>query len=226
MARALVTGAAEGAGAALALALAARGHALALPAEAQATAAAARALGARVTLLPEGVNLVDAASAAFGGPLDLLILGAACEAEPADWAAPLGPGLAEPAALLQAFAAQAPEPLSVGRDLQTRALALLVLVARDLSPMAAPGAAMVAQGRLALCRAAAQTLAPRLRVNAIGLGAARPDPAPNHAAWGPAQPISTSSDADAEVAAALAYMLDSVAVTGQFLCLGNEVFPA
>lgn len=226
MARALVTGAAEGAGAALALALAARGHALALPAEAQATAAAARSLGARVAALPTRANPVDAAAEALGGPLDLLILGPACEAEPASWAAPLAPGLAEPAALLQAFAAQAQEPLIVGRDLQPRALAVLVLVARDLSPMAAPGAAMVAQGRLALCRAAAQTLAPRVRVNAVGLGAARPEPAPNHAAWGPAQPISAPPDAEAEISAALGYLLDAAAVSGQFLCLGDGVFPA
>jgi len=226
MARALVTGAAQGPGATLALALAARGHALALEAEAEATAAAARALNARVVLLPTGADPVAASTEALGGPLDLLILGPASGTAAADWAATVTPGLAEPAALLQAFAGQAPEPQAMARDLRPCALAVLLLVARDLSPMAAPGAAMVAQGRLGLCRGAAQALAPRVRVNAIGLGAARPEPAPHHAAWGPAQPISTPPDAETEIAAALEYMLDASAVTGQLICLGNDVFPA
>lgn len=177
---------------------------------------ALHALGMQVqeTVQEPPPKTVACAAEALGGPVDLLILAEPRQEASAAWA------------LLQAFAAQVPQPVQSGRDLQASGVALIVLTARDLAPGADPDAAMVAQARLGLTRAAAQALAPRLRVNALGLGLPRPEPAPDHAAWGPAQAVSPAAGAGADIAATLAYLHDAAAVTGQLLCLGNAVFPA
>lgn len=107
-----------------------------------------------------------------------------------------------PARLAAAMAAHLPDPArDAGGELRASGQVLLVLARPALVPGLAPDGLAAAQAAaLAWMRAAALSLAPRLRLNALALDPAAPgDPAP-----------------------LLAWLTAAHAVTGQVLCLGPE----
>ena len=242
MARALVTGAGRRLGRAMALSLAARGHHVAVhyassASEAEAVAEAARGLGVQAVALradliveAEMQALVPAAAEALGGPLTVLVNNASIfeydnidSMTRASWDRHLESNLRAPVVLTQHFAAQVPEP---ARDAAGEPLAQGLVVnmidqrVRKLTPefMSYTIAKM---GLWAFTRTAAQALAPRVRVNAIGPGptlqGAR-QTAGHFSAQRAACPLGRGGDPD-DITAALGYLLDARAVTGQLLCI-------
>lgn len=183
---ALVTGGARRVGAAIALGLAEAGCDLVLHygssyAEAAQTAAAAEARGVRVTTV--GADLADPDSArrvveAAGelAPVRVLVNSAAVFPDddlagitPAGWDRTLAVNLRAPAFLIQAFAAALPEGLE--------GAVVNVTDWRTARPYRDHFSYTVAKGGLdTLTRAAAEALVPRIRVNAVALGAILPPP--------------------------------------------------
>ncbi len=241
---ALVTGAAKRMGRALALELAGLGWAVAIHCngsteEAEATAAEARAAGApaaavvRADLLDHAAvdGLIAAARAALGGAtLTVLVNNASIferdslhDLSRESWDRHVDSNLWAPVRLTQGFAAQAPE---AGRDSDgqpvARALAVNVIDQRVWKPTPEFMTYTIAKmGLWAFTRTAAQALAPRVRVCAIGPGptirGARQ--APEHfAAQRAATPLGRGAE-PAEIAAALRYLLSAPSVTGQMLAL-------
>ena len=240
--RALVTGAGKRLGRAMALYLARRGHDVAVhyassaePAEA--VAAEIRALGRhavalRADLLIEAETqaLGPAAAEALGGPLTVLINNASifendslATATRDSWDRHLESNLRAPFVLTQALAAGAPEPARDGNG-EPVAQALVVNMidqrVRKLTP-AFMSYTIAKMGLWALTRTAAQALAPRVRVNAIGPGptlrGARQSEA--HFAAQRAATILNRGANEGDITAALGYFLDAPAVTGQLLCI-------
>ncbi len=108
---------------------------------------------------------------------------------------------------LDAFAATVAVPQRVGRDLLAGAQALWLIPEGQAGTLAG------------VLHQAALAHAPKLRVNALHLGPARPAPAPNHAAWAAAQPRPARPSAAESLRLALEFLLQSAAVTGQVLHL-------
>lgn len=216
--RALVIGAATPSGRALALALARQGYALAI-APAGPLATELRALGAPVATLPAGGDdAVPAAAQELGGPLTLLALALPellAETQPLEQA--LLQAVVLPQALINAFAAQAPAPGPPQRaGPEASAQVIACLDRRLLSPVAETQNACTATSALwAMLQGAALALAPRLRVNALGLGAPL--------RGGPTRPPGLSEPPvdTAAISTALAYLLGAPMQTGQLLTLGN-----
>ncbi|MBP7242659.1 MAG: SDR family oxidoreductase [Amaricoccus sp.] len=239
---ALVTGAGRRLGRAMALELAARGTAVAVHYntsrdEAEAVAAEARGLGVAAVAL--GADLLDwdatdglapAAAAALGAPLDVLVNNASifehdtiATATRESWRRHLGSNLRAPFQLIQAFAAQAPR---AGRDAAGEPVARAVVVnmidQRVLKLTPEFATYTIAKSALwALTRTAAQGLAPDVRVNAIGPGptlrAERQTPA--HFAHQRAATVLGRGASEAEICAALRFLLDAPGVTGQLVCV-------
>ena len=238
--RALVTGAGSRLGAAMARALAGAGHDVALhygsdAAGAEAGAAAIRAMGRRAAAL--GADLLDPgacealvgrAAAALGGPIDLLVNNASAfardEIETATaetWERNLGLDLRAPFLLTQAFAAQAPAVASDGEPLATGAIVNLIdQRVRKLTPHFMTYT-LAKSALWTLTRTAAQALAPRIRVNAIGPGptlrGARQSAA-HFAAQRASTPLGRGAD-EGDVCDALLYLVRAKAVTGQLICV-------
>lgn len=242
MMRALVTGAARRLGRAMVLHLAGRGidvavHYASSAAEAEETAAEARALGVgaatlRADLLVEAETrrLVARAAEALGGPLDLLVNNASifeydtvATGTRESWDRHIESNLRAPVALTQDFAAQAPKAL---RQADGAALAQALVVnmldqrVLKLTPefMSYTVAKM---GLWAFTRTAARALAPDVRVNAIGPGTtlrgARQSE--QHFRSQRAASILERGAEPEDICAALGYLVDARAVTGQLICV-------
>ncbi len=181
-----MTGGARRVGGAIALGLAEAGCDLVLHygssyAEAAQTAAAAEARGVRVVTVSADLADPDAARrvlAAAGdlAPVRLLVNSAAVFPDddlagitPARWDHTLAVNLRAPALFIQAFAAALPEGLE--------GAVVNITDWRAARPYRDHFSYTVAKGGLeTLTRAAAEALAPRIRVNAVALGAILPPP--------------------------------------------------
>jgi len=240
--RALVTGGGRRIGRAMALYLAGRGYDVAVhyassAAEAGAVSAEIRALGQRsealaADLLDESQTrtLVDRAAGALGGPLTVLVNNASIfehdridTATRESWDRHLESNLRAPFVLTQAFAVTAPGPETDEHgEPVARALVVNMIDQRVLKPTPEFLSYTIAKmGLWAFTRTAAQALAPRIRVNAIGPGptmqGARQSEA--HFARQRAATILQRGAHPSDVTAALGYFLDAPTVTGQILCV-------
>lgn len=240
MGKALVTGGARRLGRAMVLYLAGRGFDVAIhygssADEAEETAAEARALGVRAAtlaadLLDEDATaaLLPAAIQALGGPLTVLVNNASIfeydtihSATRTSWDRHVGSNLRAPFMLTQAFAAQAPKARMVEDEPMAQALVVNMCDQRVLKPTPEFMTYSLAKAGLwSLTRTAAQALAPDIRVNAIGPGptmrGARQSE--EHFARQRAATLLGRGAGPADVTAALGYLLDAPAVTGQLIC--------
>ncbi len=239
---ALVTGGGRRLGRAMALDLAARGTAVAVHYnasrdEAEAVAAEARALGVGAAALQADLldraataRLVPEAAAALGGPLDVLVNNASIfehdTIETATWESwdrHIGSNLRAPFELIQAFAAQAPRavPDAAGEPVARAAIVNVIdQRVRKLTPEFATYT-IAKMGLWALTRTAAQGLAPHVRVNAIGPGPTlRADrQSEEHFRRQRAATALGRGASEAEICAALRFLLDAPGVTGQLVCV-------
>jgi Dehydrogenases with different specificities (related to short-chain alcohol dehydrogenases) len=240
--KALITGAGQRLGAAMALYLAGRGWDVALHYAqsrdgAEATAAECRSKGiAAVTLQADLLDedatqtLLPAAAEALGGPLTLLVNNASifeydnlASATRRGWDRHMESNLRAPFVLTQAFAAQAPgaatdaqgEPVATG-------LVVNMIDQRVLKPTPEFMTYTLAKMSLwALTRTAAQALAPAIRVNAIGPGPTLRGgrQTEQHFARQRANTVLGRGSDPEDITAALGYLLDAKAVTGQMICV-------
>lgn len=242
MARALVTGAARRLGRAMALYLGQRGwdvavHYAGSEAEAAEVVAALQAMGRQAVALPadlldeaETASLIPRAAAALGGPITCLVNNASIfehdtfETATLDsWARHFGSNLRAPFVLMQAFAAQLPEtvPDATGEPLATGLVVNMIdQRVRRLTPDFATYT-LAKSALWTLTQTAAQGLAPRIRVNAIGPGPTLQggrQTAEQFARQRAATILRRGTNPD-EICAALGYFLDSPAVTGQLICV-------
>lgn len=240
--RALVTGAARRLGRAMALDLAAQGYDVAVhyagsSAAAEETAQDIRNQGGRAEtlqadLLDEGQvqGLVSRAAQALGGPLTVLVNNASIfeyddfeSATRNSWDRHLESNLRAPFVLTQQFAGQVPAPLtdSMGEPLaQGLVVNMIDQRVRKLTPEFA-SYTIAKVGLWALTQTAAQGLAPRVRVNAIGPGptlrGGRQD-ADAFARQRAATVLQRGAN-PSDITAALRYFLAAPAITGQLLCV-------
>jgi NAD(P)-dependent dehydrogenase (short-subunit alcohol dehydrogenase family) len=241
MSRALVTGAAKRLGRAMALTLAERGHDVAVhfngsADEAEATVAAIRTLGRNAVALQADLledaateALLPAAASALGGPITVLVNNASIfehdsilSATAESWHRHIGSNLRAPFLLTQAFARQG---LKAIRDDRGEALSTGLIVnmidQRVLKPTPEFMTYTLAKvGLWGLTRTTAQALAPAIRVNAIGpgptlIGERQTD---EHFARQRASTLLGRGSDPSDITAALRYLLESPAVTGQLLC--------
>lgn len=203
---------------------------------AEATAADARALGVRAVplaadLLDEAqtATLIDRATDALGGPLDVLVNNASIfeydtirTATRISWDRHFESNLRAPFVLTQDFAAQVPPADRTGPEPRARGLVVNMIDQRvhKLTPEFM-SYTLAKMGLWALTRTAAQALAPDIRVNAIGPGPTLQgthQTAEAFARQRAATVLERGAD-PADVCAALGYFLDAPAVTGQLLCV-------
>jgi NAD(P)-dependent dehydrogenase (short-subunit alcohol dehydrogenase family) len=231
---ALITGATGPLARAIARDLAAAGFAIAAqarsPEEAEATVAAPRAAAAAAVALAADLTREDDAQALIGRAADGLgcpiglVVGldgldspdgldggdgrrrepAPDPADRAAWDALVGRRLRTPFILATALAAALP--------VAARGAVVLVVDGRlDRPDGARPTQAACVAGTRGLTASLALALAPRLRVNALSLGAARPDAPPG-----------TAEGAADGVAAAIRFLLATPAMTGQTMALAGR----
>jgi NAD(P)-dependent dehydrogenase (short-subunit alcohol dehydrogenase family) len=229
---ALITGAADRIGAAIATRLAAEGWAVVIHYrtqgdKAEALAASlprATAIRADLTRRDDRAGLIAAAAAPFG-PLTLLVNNAsvfnrdsARDLDEALWDAHFALHVEAPAFLARDFAAQLP-PDSAGNIINLIDSRVLNLAPAYLSYTLSKSALWT------LTRTLAQSLAPAIRVNAIGPGPAEPPPGVSpeaHAAKLAALPLKSSANAEALADGVMA-ILALKSMTGQMLALdGGE----
>ncbi|MFW8595557.1 SDR family oxidoreductase [Cribrihabitans neustonicus] len=249
--RALVTGAGRRLGRAMALRLAAEGYDVAVHYRGSRTAAeetaemirgqGRRAVALQADLADEDATqgLLPGAAAALEGPITCLVNNASVferdtieSATRESWDAHFSSNLRAPFLLLQAMAAQedvpplfpagdgpeaegCPEPRAWGLAVNMVDQRVLKLTPDFMSYTLAKSALWT------LTRTAAQALAPRIRVNAIGPGPTLRG-AQQSAEQFARQRASTILERGAgpgDIAAALAYLLAAPAVTGQMICV-------
>lgn len=240
--KALITGAGHRLGAAMARELAGRGWDVALHYAssregAEAVAEECRALGVKAVtlqadLLDEAATqaLLPAAAEALGGTLTLLINNASIfeydtigTATRRGWDRHMESNLRAPFVLTQAFAAQAPDVAQDARgEPVATGLVINMIDQRVLKPTPEFMTYTLAKmGLWALTRTSAQALAPAIRVNAIGPGptlkGARQTE--QHFARQRANTVLGRGSDPEDITAALAYLLDAKAVTGQLICV-------
>ncbi|MGZ9809409.1 SDR family oxidoreductase [Pseudoroseicyclus sp. H15] len=236
--RALVTGAGARIGRAIALALAESGHDVALHCNhstdgAEAAAEEIRAMGRKAAVVQADLmdearvaEIVPEATEALGGALTCLVNNASGfqfdkieTATPESWDINIATNLRAPLFLLQAFAAQAPEPLEDehGEKIaQALCVNMLDQRIRNLSP-ALMTYTVGKMGLWALTRTAAQGLGPKVRVNGIAPGSTLPaenEPEQRFRARRTAGPLRRGTD-PADIIGALRYLLEARTVTGQ-----------
>lgn len=243
MSVALVTGAGKRLGRAMALYLAERGMDVAVhyntsPDEADEVAAMVRQAGRRAEtvqadLLDEDQTqaLVPRVMETFGGPVTVLVNNASIfdydnieTATRDSWDRHLESNLRAPFVLTQHVGRNAPDPVPTGRHGEPTAAALVVnmidMRVRKLTPefMTYTIAKM---GLWAFTQTAAQALAPRVRVNAIGPGPTLQGARQSEDHFmSQRQAVVLERGADPEdITHALGYFLDAPAVTGQLLCV-------
>ncbi|WP_417259773.1 SDR family oxidoreductase [Celeribacter sp.] len=240
--RALVTGAGKRLGRAMALYLGERGFDVAVHYATSADAAAevvselrlmgvrAEAVQADLLVEEEAAQLVDRAAAVLGRPLTVLVNNASIyEADSIEtgtresWDRHIESNLRAPVVLTQAFAAQAPD---TGRDARGEAVAQALVInmldqrVRKLTPKFM-SYTIAKMGLWAFTQTAAQALAPRIRVNAIGPGPTLQG-AHQERDMFEAQRAATILERGSnpeDITAALGYFIDADGVTGQLLCV-------
>ena len=239
---ALVTGGARRLGREMALCLARRGHDIALhfvgaKNEAAETAHEISALGVNVEILhadllieAETASLVPKAARALGKPLSVLVNNASIfeydtleTATRQSWDRHLESNLRAPFVLTQAFAKQAPATKTDSRGEPLAAAAVINMIdqrVRKLTPefMSYTIAKM---GLWAFTQTAARALAPQIRVNAIGPGPTMQGARQTEAHFAnqrDATVLKRGSNPE-DIAAAMAFILESPALTGQLLCI-------
>ncbi|MEL6550487.1 MAG: SDR family oxidoreductase [Pseudomonadota bacterium] len=240
MMRALVTGAGARLGQAMAIYLAGRGfdvavHYASSSAGAEKTVAGVEAAGQRgVTIKADLLDdaeteaLLPAAREALGGDITCLVNNASIfeydtleTATRESWDRHIGSNLRAPFLLTQAMAAQG---TPADTDGEPKASGLVVNMidqrVRKLTPefMTYTIAKM---GLWAFTQTAAQALAPRIRVNAIGPGPTLQGgrQSAEHFAKQRAATVLGRGAHPADINAALGYFLDAPAITGQLLCV-------
>jgi len=239
---ALVTGGARRLGRAMALTLADRGFDIALhysgSADAAAeTAAEITAKGVEVVTLradllveDESQALIGQATKALGRRLNVLINNASVfeydtlqSANRTNWDRHIESNLRAPFVLTQNFAAQVP-PAQTDEAGEPLARACIINMidqrVRKLTPEFMTYT-LAKMGLWALTQTSAQALAPTIRVNAIGPGptmrGARQSA--DHFARQRAATVLKRGANPADITAAMAFILDSPALTGQLLCI-------
>ena len=242
MGGALVTGAGKRLGRAMALELATQGYdvavhyassdtdAMAVVAEITAMGRTAKALQADLTAEADMQSLIPRAVEALGGPLTVLVNNASVfeydnltTADRTSWDRHIESNLRAPFVLTQGFAAQAPEA-QIDANGEPVAQSLVVNMLdqriRKLTPefMSYTIAKM---GLWAFTRTAAQSLAPAIRVNAIGPGPTLRGgrQSEDHFARQRAATVLERGSDPEDICAALAYLLRAKAVTGQVICV-------
>ncbi len=237
---ALVTAGARRLGRAMVLELARRGHDVAIhyhssAAEAEATADAARALGVRAVTLDADLLDLDQTEALVGrardalGPLTVLVNNASIfeydnlgSATRQSWDRHMGSNLRAPFVLTQGFARQAPKADRSGAEPRAQALIVNMIDQRVLKPTPEFMTYSLAKAGLWwLTQTSAQALAPDIRVNAIGPGPTLQGnrQSDDHFARQRAATILQRGADEGDIQAALGYLLDAGAVTGQLICV-------
>jgi NAD(P)-dependent dehydrogenase (short-subunit alcohol dehydrogenase family) len=227
---ALVTGAGRRLGAAMALYLAKRGYDVAVhyatsKTDAEDVCALARKAGVQAAAVQ--ADLLD--EAAMAGLVPDLVNNASifeydslASATKASWDRHIGSNLRAPFVLTQGFAAQVPamaggEPLATGLVVNMIDQRVLKLTPEFMTYTLAK------MGLWALTQTAAQALAPNVRVNAIGPGPTLQgvrQSAGHFAEQQRATVLGRGADAS-DITAALGYLLDAPAVTGQLICVDS-----
>ncbi|MEN9409011.1 MAG: hypothetical protein RL216_985 [Pseudomonadota bacterium] len=240
--RALVTGAGRRLGRAMALYLAGRGHDVAVHYagsrdEAEAVAAEIRAMGRKAVTVAADVlveaqvqRLVADAAAALGGPLTVLVNNASIfehddftTATRESWDRHIESNLRAPFVLTQAFAAQVPDPAADAAG-EPVAQGLIVNMVDQRVWKLTPDFStytIAKAGLWALTQTAAQGLAPRVRVNAIGPGPTLQGGRQTAEAFATqrAATILRRGANPQDICAALGFFVDSPAVTGQMIAV-------
>ncbi|TNJ47605.1 SDR family oxidoreductase [Phaeobacter sp. B1627] len=240
--RALVTGAGKRLGRAMAVALAEDGYDVAIhyassDLDAAETARAVEAQGRRAVLVQadllddrQSEGLLPLAAERLGGKVTCLVNNASIF-EPDDletatrdsWDRHMQSNLRAPFLLLQALAAQdLPELRSAAGEPLAAAVAINMIDqrVRKLTPQFM-SYTLAKSALWTLTQTAAQSLAPRIRVNAIGPGPTLQGPrqsAEDFAAQRDATILRRGADLS-DIAAALRYLVSAPAVTGQLLCV-------
>lgn len=240
--RALVTGAGARLGSAMAIWLGGRGFDVAVhysssAAGAEETANAIRAGGRHAVTLQadllheaEVETLLPRAASGLKGPVTLLVNNASIfeydnlsTATRQSWDRHIESNLRAPFVLTQAMAAQVPDP-ATGPDGEPLAQGLIVNMIDQRVLKLTPeftSYTIAKMGLWALTRTAAQGLAPRVRVNAIGPGPTLRgvrQSAAHFAAQRAATILGRGADVG-DICAALGYLIDAKAVTGQLICV-------
>jgi NAD(P)-dependent dehydrogenase (short-subunit alcohol dehydrogenase family) len=240
--RALVTGAGARLGRAMAIRLAERGHDVAVHYNASSegaeeTVRAIEALGRRAVALKadllsesETAALLPGAATALGGPITVLVNNASifeydnlATATRESWDRHIGSNLRAPFLLIQALAAQVPDPVTdEGGEPVAQALVVNMVDqrVRKLTPEFMTYT-LAKAGLWTLTQTAAQALAPRVRVNAIGPGPTvrgYRQSESHFARQRAATVLGRGSDPD-DILRALDYLLTAKAVTGELLCV-------
>jgi len=239
---ALVTGGGKRLGRAMALYLAGRGYDVAVHYHGSAEEAASavdeiQALGRRAVALPADLldeaqmqALLPQAAAALGRPVTCLVNNASIfeydtieTASRDSWDRHIESNLRAPVVLTQAMAAQVPDPVmdDAGEPVaQGLVVNMIDQRVRKLTP-AFLSYTIAKMGLWAFTRTAAQGLAPRVRVNAIGPGPTLQgsrQSAAHFAAQRDATILRRGANPD-DITTALGYFLDAPAVTGQMLAV-------
>ncbi len=242
MTRALVTGAGRRLGRAMALELARRGHDVAVhyassEAEAQSVVEEIQQIGRSAVALQADLldeaqtsTLVARAGDALGGPLSILINNASIfeydtieTATRDSWDRHMESNLRAPFVLTQALAKDIAAP---DRDAAGEAVATGLVVnmidqrVRKLTPEFM-SYTLAKMGLWAFTRTAAQALAPHVRVNAIGPGPTLRGhrQSKTHFQRQRQATLLERGANEAEIVAALGYLMDAPSVTGQLLCV-------
>jgi len=242
MATALVTGAGKRLGRAMALELARRGfdvavHYASSGEEADAvvqeiTGMGQRAVAVQADLLIEAEveALLPKVIEALGGPVTCLVNNASIfeydniqSATRESWDRHMESNLRAPFVLTQALAAQIPEPETCEMDEPVARGLVINMIdqrVRKLTPEFMTYT-LAKMGLWAFTQTAAQALAPRVRVNAIGPGPTLQGhrQSDRHFQTQRQSTVLGRGANAADIVAALAYFLDAPAVTGQLLCV-------
>ncbi len=242
MTRALVTGAGKRLGHAMALELARHGYDVAVHyatsgAEAESVASDIRDIGRNAITLQADLldesqvqHLIPQAADALGGPLTTLINNASvfeydnlATASREGWDRHMESNLRAPFVLTQALARDVPAPLTDANGepvAQGLVINMIDQRVRKLTPEFM-SYTLSKMGLWAFTQTAAQALAPRVRVNAIGPGPTLRSPRQSDSNF-QLQRKSTILGRGAnqqDITAALSYLLHAPAVTGQLLCV-------
>ena len=240
--KALVTGAGTRLGRAMAVRLAEMGHDVAIhyatsAAGAEETAAEVRALGRNaVTLQADLLDeaqvqaLLPAAAEALGGAITCLVNNASIfeydnirTATRDSWDRHIESNLRAPFVLTQALAKQAPDPAEDSRGEPVAQAVVINMIdqrVRKLTPEFS-SYTIAKMGLWALTQTAAQGLAPKVRVNAIGPGPTLQGhrQSDSHFDRQRKSTILHRGSNPEDIVTALTFLVESPAVTGQLICV-------